>query len=93
MIIKTLAEYFWVVGLSLVVVGATKMFSDPTGILISGVILYVVALIIKFSLKNESKETNKKLDRLIKISNKINKQTIKIDKKRKKQSKGKNNLK
>lgn len=44
---KMLAEYFWVVGLSLVVVGATKIFTNPIGILIVGVILFLIGTALK----------------------------------------------
>lgn len=44
---KMIAEYFWVVGLSLVVVGATKIFTNPIGILITGVILFLIGTALK----------------------------------------------
>ncbi|MFH1209489.1 MAG: hypothetical protein V1663_01745 [archaeon] len=42
-----LKDYFWVIGLSLVVVGATKIFTDPLGILIAGIIILLIASVLK----------------------------------------------
>ncbi|MGD9275950.1 MAG: hypothetical protein PVJ67_02145 [Candidatus Pacearchaeota archaeon] len=41
-------DYFWIIGLSLVIVGGTKFFErDPLGIFISGVILLLVGVFLK----------------------------------------------
>ena len=44
---KLLGEYFWVIGISLVVVGATKLFDDALGILISGALFFLIGSMIK----------------------------------------------
>lgn len=45
-IMKFLHKYFWTIGLSLLVVGATKVWVNPLGIFISGLILFFTAVIL-----------------------------------------------
>ncbi|MBI3027593.1 hypothetical protein HYY70_05775 [Candidatus Woesearchaeota archaeon] len=42
-----LGDYFWDVGLSLAVAGAILFFTNPLGIFIAGIILFLVAVVIK----------------------------------------------
>lgn len=44
---KLIGEYLWAAGISLIVVGATKIFSDAIGILIAGVIIYLVGATLR----------------------------------------------
>lgn len=61
-----MGEYSWVVGLSLIVVGATKWFSDAMGIFIAGVIIFLVSVYLKSSLNNdEFTKIDRKLNILI----------------------------
>ena len=64
-IIRYFEDYTWIIGLSLIVVGATKIWSDAKGILYAGIIIYFVSIIIKSLRKDEFEEINKKLDLLI----------------------------
>ncbi|MFH1289990.1 MAG: hypothetical protein ABIH92_01135 [Nanoarchaeota archaeon] len=45
--INLLGDYFLGVGVGLAVVGATLIFNNPLGILISGVIFVIVGFIVK----------------------------------------------
>ena len=53
-IIKMLGEYFWIVGLSLLVVGATLIWKNPLGIFLSGLILFLIGVVIKTLNNNNS---------------------------------------
>ena len=55
-----LEEYFWDVGLSLAVAGVLLMFSNAIGIFISGIILFLISVIIR-SLRNSKNKQNSKL--------------------------------
>lgn len=41
------AEYFWVVGLSIFIVGATKLYSDAIGQMVVGAIFFLVGTGLK----------------------------------------------
>lgn len=49
---KLLSEYFWVIGLGLVVVGVTKIWTNPIGIFLAGVILLLFGVFVKVITKN-----------------------------------------
>lgn len=50
---KIIGEYFFIVGLSLTVSGAIVIFSNPGGIIFSGIILFLVGFVIKLMIADQ----------------------------------------
>ena len=55
---ELIGDYFWTIGISLIVVGLTSIFSDAHGLLFSGIIILIIGAIMK-GLKKRFEKKNK----------------------------------